>query len=159
MLLPFKFTTDMRVLIPSPLHGPHVVDIHERIVSTFLGHTRQAIAHVAHSRMELAAIPAGMLTLALLPYQANALVARMHDDHRYMCSPEAQYYRQSLVTSHALAPNLIDCLDRCVPHPGWTRHDLHHHKTPNQATFEDLPPSLMDELLSWIQSDYAANAP
>jgi hypothetical protein len=157
MLLPFKFTTDLRVLIPSPLHDSNIIDLYERIIPTFLGHTRQVIAHVARSRMDMALLPAGMLTLSLLPYHANATVARMHDDHSYTDSPEAQYYRQSLVAAHPVAPLLIGCLDRCLPHSAWKRDDQWH-RASTQSAFGDLPPLLVDELLSWIQSEHMVSS-
>jgi len=157
MLLPFKFTTDLRVLIPSPLYDSNVLDLYERIVPTLLGHTRQVIAHVVRSHMNMTLFPAGMLTLSLLPYQSNALVARMHEDHSYTSSPEAQSYRQSLVAAHPVAPRLIDCLDRCLPDSAWKR-DHQHHITSTKSAFEDLPPHVIDELLSWIQSEQMVSA-
>jgi hypothetical protein len=150
MLLPFKFTTDMRVLIPSPIQRDHIRCVFERLVGTFLEHTRNTLHYVAHSSIDMATLPAFALTLSLIPYHINAVVSRMHNDLGYLNSIEAQFYRQSLAASHPTAPLLIGRLDCKNFHSGWKMDQTEQMALP-AISFGDFPPHLVDDLLNWMQ--------
>ena len=139
----------MRVLIPSPIQRDHIREVFVRLVATMLDHTRKTLYHVAHSSINMATLPAFILTLSLLPYHANAVVARMHDDLSYLNSIEAQFYRQSLVAAHPVAPLLLGRLDCTTYQPGWNMDQSE--QLALTGAFGDFPPHLVDDLLNWIQ--------